>query len=74
MPCRDGQSLVGDRITLVIAHRLSTIKNASFICVFNCKKTAEVGTHAELIAQGGIYQSMCKAQALNYVASVPASP
>lgn len=61
----DEAAKVGDRITFAVAHRLSTIKDADVICVFHNGKIAEVGTHAELAAQGGMYQSMCEAQALN---------
>lgn len=61
----DEAAKVGDRITFAVAHRLSTIKDADVICVFHNGKIAEVGTHPELVAQGGIYQSMCEAQALN---------
>lgn len=61
----DEAAKVGDRITFAVAHRLSTIKDADVICVFHNGKIAEVGTHAELVAQGGTYQSMCEAQALN---------
>lgn len=55
----------GDRITIAVAHRLSTIKDANVICVFYAGKIAEVGTHQELIAQGGMYKKMCEAQALD---------
>lgn len=61
----DEAAKVGDRITFAVAHRLSTIKDADVICVFHNGKITEVGTHAELVAQGGIYQGMCEAQALN---------
>lgn len=61
----DEAAKVGDRITFAVAHRLSTIKDADVICVFHNGKIAEVGTHAELVAQGGMYQGMCEAQALN---------
>lgn len=54
-----------ERITIAVAHRLSTIKDADVICVFHAGKIREVGTHQELIAQGGIYRKMCKAQALD---------
>lgn len=56
---------VGDRITFAVAHRLSTIKDADVIYVFQHGKVAEVGTHGELVAQGGIYRAMCEAQALD---------
>ncbi|KAK7432493.1 hypothetical protein QQZ08_001058 [Neonectria magnoliae] len=54
----------GDRITIAVAHRLSTIKDADVICVFHGGKITEMGTHQELIAQGGMYRKMCEAQAL----------
>ncbi|KAL2754890.1 hypothetical protein ACRALDRAFT_2042733 [Sodiomyces alcalophilus JCM 7366] len=55
----------GERITVAVAHRLSTIKDADVICVFYGGLIAEMGTHAELIAQGGMYRKMCEAQALD---------
>ncbi|KAL3437486.1 P-loop containing nucleoside triphosphate hydrolase protein [Aspergillus tetrazonus] len=55
----------GDRITVAVAHRLSTIKDANVICVFFGGKIAEMGTHQELIARGGLYRRMCEAQALD---------
>ncbi|CAM1508090.1 Fc.00g049380.m01.CDS01 [Cosmosporella sp. VM-42] len=55
----------GDRITIAVAHRLSTVKDADAICVFYGGKIAEMGTHQELIAQGGMYRKMCEAQALD---------
>ncbi|KAI1045107.1 hypothetical protein LB505_011911 [Fusarium chuoi] len=53
------------RITIAVAHRLSTIKDADTICVFHAGKIREVGTHHELITQGGMYRKMCEAQALD---------
>jgi ATP-binding cassette subfamily B protein len=50
------------RTTLVIAHRLATIKNASRIVVVTEDGIVEEGRHAELIAAGGIYSSLHKAQ------------
>ncbi|GHC68901.1 ABCB family ABC transporter ATP-binding protein/permease [Limoniibacter endophyticus] len=46
------------RTTLVIAHRLSTVVNADEIIVLQDGLIAERGTHAVLIAQGGLYASM----------------
>ena len=54
-----------DRIMVAVAHRLSTIKDADAICVFYGGRIAEMGTHAELISQRGIYYKMCEAQALD---------
>ncbi len=47
-----------NRTTLVIAHRLSTVVNADLIIVLRDGAIAERGTHAELIARGGLYAAM----------------
>ncbi|CAH0045767.1 unnamed protein product [Clonostachys solani] len=54
----------GDRITIAVAHRLSTIRDANRIFVFYQGRIAEVGTHNELLQQGGMYTKMCEAQRL----------
>ncbi|MGV6873768.1 ABCB family ABC transporter ATP-binding protein/permease [Pseudochelatococcus sp. B33] len=46
------------RTTLVIAHRLSTIVNADEILVFDRGGIAERGTHAQLLARGGLYAAL----------------
>ena len=48
-------ALAVGRTTLVIAHRLGTIRNADRIVVMQEGRIAEVGSHADLIARGGIY-------------------
>jgi ABC-type multidrug transport system fused ATPase/permease subunit len=50
------------RTTVVIAHRLSTIKNADRVLVLDDGKIVEEGTHAELIARGGLYQDLYQRQ------------
>ena len=50
------------RTTLVIAHRLATIKNADRIVVVTEDGISEEGTHAELIAAGGVYNGLHEAQ------------
>ncbi|MFK3889336.1 ABCB family ABC transporter ATP-binding protein/permease [Sphingomonas sp. NPDC079357] len=51
------------RTTIVIAHRLSTIVNADQIVVLEAGQVVERGTHAALLAQGGLYAEMWARQA-----------
>ena len=51
------------RTTLVIAHRLATIRNADRIVVVDDGGLAEQGTHAELVARGGLYARLNAFQA-----------
>ncbi|MTH67148.1 ATP-binding cassette domain-containing protein [Agromyces bracchium] len=51
------------RTTIAIAHRLSTVVAADVIFVVVAGRIAERGTHAELIAQGGVYASLYRQQA-----------
>lgn len=51
-----------NRTSLVIAHRLSTIVGADEIIVLDQGRIAERGTHASLLAQGGLYASMWNRQ------------
>ncbi len=50
------------RTTFVIAHRLSTIRNATRILVFDKGKVIESGTFDELVASGGYFAKLARAQ------------
>jgi subfamily B ATP-binding cassette protein MsbA len=49
------ERLMKGRTTLVIAHRLSTIENADRVVALESGHLVEQGTHAELLAAGGVY-------------------
>lgn len=50
------------RTTLVIAHRLSTIENADRIVVLEAGRVLESGSHADLLARGGLYAELYRVQ------------
>ena len=50
------------RTTLVIAHRLATITGADRIVVFDQGRLVDSGTHAELVARGGLYARLAAMQ------------
>lgn len=57
---RSLEALAHGRTTFTIAHRLTTIRNADRILVLTEDGIAEEGTHAELVALGGLYSELYK--------------
>lgn len=51
-------NLMKNRTTLVIAHRLSTIQNADRIVVLDRGTVVEIGSHEDLLRQGGVYRRL----------------
>ena len=52
--------LTHNKTVLLIAHRLSTVEKADRIIVMGDGRVLESGTHAELVASGGVYARMVR--------------
>ena len=56
------EEVMKGRTTFVIAHRLATIRHATRILVFDQGRVVEAGSFEELVALGGIFANLAKAQ------------
>jgi ATP-binding cassette subfamily B protein len=56
------ESAMQGRTTLVIAHRLATVQKADLIVVLDHGQLVEQGSHAELVARGGVYAGLAALQ------------
>ena len=56
------ESAMRNRTTLVIAHRLATVQKADLIVVLDKGRLVEQGTHAQLVARGGVYAGLAALQ------------
>jgi subfamily B ATP-binding cassette protein MsbA len=68
------ERLMAGRTTLVIAHRLSTVQKADRIVVLDQGRIAEEGTHADLLARGGLYATLYRLQFQDGAPPEPSRP
>jgi ATP-binding cassette subfamily B protein len=56
------RELHGEKTIVMVAHRLSTVNTADQIVVMDAGQIVEQGTHADLIAVGGLYAALWQLQ------------
>jgi ATP-binding cassette subfamily B protein len=58
------ERLMKGKTTVIIAHRLSTVRKADIIVVLEGNRISQLGTHAQLMAEDGLYRHLNEIQAL----------
>jgi ATP-binding cassette, subfamily B, bacterial len=61
-------------VTVLVSHRFSTVRTADLIVVLDGGRVRQLGSHAELVAAGGLYAELYDLQARAYRDAAPASP
>ncbi|MEO7245319.1 MAG: ABC transporter transmembrane domain-containing protein [Rubrivivax sp.] len=56
------EAAMRDRTTIVIAHRLATVQRANRIVVLDHGRVVDIGSHAQLVARGGLYARLAAMQ------------